>query len=130
MIQANELRIGNLIMRDKNSHKPDFDEIDKEWKPTIVNGKLISEFENNPNLCSHYHYVSLTEEWLLKFGFENVDNEIDFSEWVINGKAFKLYGNGSDKQEPFKFCYDIDHEEIVVELPFVHQRPLLCIKKS
>lgn len=69
MIDSKELRIGNLIERNHNSHRPSFEETGKEWEPTIVNGKLIFLFEDNPILCSHYNYIELSEQWLLRFNF-------------------------------------------------------------
>ena len=54
-MKANELRIGNLVyLTDK----------DKVWE--ILDGHEIDECDDNPLVQP----IPLTEEWLLKFGFE------------------------------------------------------------
>lgn len=53
MIKANELRIGNNI----------YDECGHVIKMTIAHFDFIDFIEHNP--------IPLTEEWLIKFGFEN-----------------------------------------------------------
>lgn len=52
MIQANELRIGNFV---------------NHFGVTVINAGMIVEFDNHPNRINP---IPLTEEWLMKFGFE------------------------------------------------------------
>jgi hypothetical protein len=59
MIQANELRIGNLYNQFGNIHQ--------------VNGHIISELEKAPQGQLWCKPIPLTEEWLIKFGFEKDD---------------------------------------------------------
>jgi DNA modification methylase len=55
-MKANELRIGNLYNQFGNIHQ--------------VNGHIISELEKAPQGQLWCKPIPLTEEWLLKFGFE------------------------------------------------------------
>ena len=59
MIQSNELRIGNLYNQFGNIHQ--------------VNGHIISELEKAPQGQLWCKPIPLTEEWLIKFGFEKDD---------------------------------------------------------
>tara|TARA_R100001244_G_scaffold132297_3_gene107953 strand:- start:3013 stop:3456 length:444 start_codon:yes stop_codon:yes gene_type:complete len=89
MIKANELRIGNLVMADawrsEKKHLTKIETISKGW--ATVNG--VDEYA----LCINYGFVEtgcsfgaciengevqpipLTEEWLLKFGFDEVKRD-------------------------------------------------------
>ena len=61
MIQTNELRIGNYYNQFGNIHQ--------------VNGHIISELEKAPQGQLWCKAIPLTEEWLLKFGFEKSQEE-------------------------------------------------------
>ena len=63
-IKANELRIGNIIM---------FTKANGEQKYHEVHPHDIEEVYDNEERTD-CHCVELTEEWLLKFGFETHDN--------------------------------------------------------
>ena len=112
-IQARELRIGNLVK---------FTE-DKELyagyhnKVNVVDFDTLKDIEFNNS--KWYEPIQLNEDWLVKFGFENVDDEIDYSEFVLN--YVTIEGNGSDKQEPFHFVRDVDYRERKTEIKYVHQ---------
>jgi hypothetical protein len=62
MIQANELRIGNLV------------DIGKEFN-ILELVDFVDMYENNT--LEHYQPIPLTEDWLLKFGFESTYEEFD-----------------------------------------------------
>jgi len=69
-MKANELRIGNYIIRNG-------------FKPEIVDGwKMFAKIEQVPDW---YFPIPLTEEWLLKFGFEKTesDNSEELYLWSI-----------------------------------------------
>lgn len=56
MIQTNELRIGNLVEKDGEIYVADFITI---------------------KMAHNYNPIPLTEEWLLKFGFEKLTDSRD-----------------------------------------------------
>jgi len=69
-LQANELRIGNLVYR-TNKHT-------KEKLIIELTASCILDISCNGSLSSFlYEPIPLTEEWLLKFGFNKVYNEQD-----------------------------------------------------
>jgi len=61
-MKANELRIGNLV-----AYEPTID----DWEEIIVKCGNIIQCEISPD---SFIPIPLTEEWLLKFGFEKNDN--------------------------------------------------------
>ena len=66
MMKANELRIGNFInyrIVDKLDERQEWDEA------SIIDGQDLDYLEKNPN-DKDYQPIPLTEEWLLRFGFE------------------------------------------------------------
>jgi len=84
MIQANELRIGNWI----NCYTFEDEDGDYAYK---VRGEDIANIVKH-NSGNRFAGISLTEEWLLKFGFENFEFgnilEINFFKYqvkVMNG---------------------------------------------
>jgi hypothetical protein len=58
-MKVNELRIGNIYHGD----------VMTEENPQVITGGDIVELETDP-LDDYYKPIPLTEEWLLKFGFE------------------------------------------------------------
>jgi len=69
MIQANELRIGNLV----NILHP----ISKKWNFERIKAKTIANIEHNPNhdlIVNNIEPIPLTPEILEKCGFERSDN--------------------------------------------------------
>jgi len=92
MIEARELRIGNLV----------FD---------ALNGDLTLRQENLCDFANgfiHLQPIPLTEEWLIKFGFELVDSHDDHL-YYLSETDFSL-----DRNMQFDNSYKR------VELKFVH----------
>lgn len=109
-ILINELKVGNLfrfISTDSIERVADIRTAG--IKTPTINNVLITDIEP----------IQLNEDWLVRFGFENVDDEIDYSEFVLN--YVTIEGNGSDKQEPFHFVRDVDYRERKTEIKYVHQ---------
>jgi len=76
MIQANELRIGNLV----NILHP----ISKKWNFERIKAKTIANIEHNPNhdlIVNNIEPIPLTPEILEKCGFKFTDNGEDFNTW-------------------------------------------------
>lgn len=66
MIQINELRIGNIIQEGK------IEQIDNSIDEVYYSGDCYYQ----SNYCCNINPFPITEEWLLKFGFEKIiDNE-------------------------------------------------------
>jgi hypothetical protein len=63
-MKANELRIGNLIR---------FNNLIEKEKIVTVTGRFLLPFsEDVGDISNYYQPIPLTEEWLLKFGFEKI----------------------------------------------------------
>ena len=109
-ILINELKVGNLFrFISTDSIERVADMRTAGIKTPTINNVQISDCDP----------IQLNEDWLVKFGFENVDDEIDYSEFVLN--YVTIEGNGSDKQEPFHFVRDVDYRERKTEIKYVHQ---------
>ena len=88
MIQANELRIGNLVFRDELNIE------NGKWdKLTIkINYQDIFNLINgNDMVKTAYNPIPLTEEWLVKLGFED-DKANGFSKDSIHLEFIEQVG--------------------------------------
>ena len=106
-VNPNELRIGNIVLHPPKSRD--------EWFEINVTAVHILSAANG----MFFQPIPLTEERLLKFGFKNTDNEIDYSDFVKSHVS--INGCGSDKQEPFSFVLYINYREHKIEIKYVHQ---------
>ena len=109
MIKANELRIGNLFI-EENSNKI-IEVIGLDKKTVVFSWKFLYQWQAKP--------IPLTEEWLLKFGFENVHTD-----WFYKDIA---------KTNSYQFCFNIClsngkitldsgfDENSIIKLKYVHQ---------
>ena len=81
MIQANELRIGNYVFPFDDKEQLFFDCV--KVSP--------NDFKDTQNLAP----IPLTEEWLVKFGFDEISITNDnVRRWIIDGYiAVELEGN-------------------------------------
>lgn len=70
-MKANELRIGNLVN--------DYGVI-CEINPLILS--RLYEINNSGKACINLSPIRLTEDWLVKFGFESRDNKC-YTKWPI-----------------------------------------------
>jgi hypothetical protein len=70
-MKANELRIGNLVYLKS-----------KDAIYEISSGHDIEEIDDAP-INFDAKPISLTEEWLLKFGFKDVDLNMSGSNWLV-----------------------------------------------
>jgi hypothetical protein len=89
-MKASELRIGNIVRYGANNRV-----LDAELFLQLL--KYTTPFEPIP----------LTEEWLLKFGFE-----------FTNGYGFKIFGNWLQKEDDVYF-YNVNGN--FVQINYVHQ---------
>ena len=94
-MNAQELRIGNFITS-KTWKLPFFDvEPDDIWK---VN--------DNP---THYEPIPITEEWLLKFGFEKCENEFWYEKSIFSLNLFGTISIQGRKLSEATFNTEIKH---------------------
>jgi hypothetical protein len=104
MIQANELRIGNLI---SYTIEDDLDER-KKWSEVseidAVDILHLTKFKDK-----NYKPIPLTEDWLLKFGFEKSSYYYE-----IKGIAISL---GEDGRTILNGCGEVNAKHCV----YVHQ---------
>jgi hypothetical protein len=106
MLSATELRIGNLVNYDTAEGDVFTNVID--WQDL----KWLSEDEQGFNLV--HNPIPLTEEWLLKFGFE-YRKEILFDGWyskLINYNSIRIF---KDENGFFKYYSSITN------IHYVHQ---------
>lgn len=118
-LKANELRIGNLI----NVLNPNTD----VWNIEATKGKtimILQEKKGHHLLINNLKPIPLTEEWLLKFGFEEtnakenldrewcVDYEIENCNFIINyNKTLNI----------FYFSFSNGINWINIEIYYIHQ---------
>lgn len=107
MIKANELRIGNYVRYYGNNDILKIANIDTRKRKGWSNGYIIEESEKelNKTAISALEPIKLTEEWLIKFRFENIKNR-----WFHDELNLKII-----KSEGFYMTC------ITEELKFVHQ---------
>lgn len=90
-MKATELRIGNLIeykIEDK------LDERKEWWEISKVDFQDLTWLDSNPE-DANFRPIEITEEWLLKFGFEDITGvdyilhiDVDFKLILIPADAF------------------------------------------
>ena len=99
-MKANELRIGNYIL-----HEPTID----DWEEIIVTLPSLLQVDISPE---SYCGIPLTEEWLLKFGFEKLEHDMASHQYLLNGfPEVIIYGDAVP--------YTVINENMI-DLLFVH----------
>ena len=93
-MKATELRIGNLI---EYKIEDELDEIKEWWELNTVDAFDLQDLtwlDSNPE-DAYFRPIKITEEWLLKFGFENITGvdyilhiDVDFKLILIPADAF------------------------------------------
>ena len=86
-MKANEFRIGNLIHVKTIVESAKVMSITPRFFSSLAGGRSFEDQANNLELAEHYLPIPLTEEWLLKFGFER-------SVAKRNSNIFTLMGEG------------------------------------
>lgn len=97
-MKAQELRIGNYYLQDCLG-----------GEISQIKAKDILELYDDP-LEDYYKPILLTEEWLLKFGFEK--KGINRPKWTF----WKI-----DLVEDKKGIYSFDESRIYIDIQYVHQ---------
>lgn len=103
-METRELRIGNLIST-INSTEIEVNKIGND----PLNGEMINGFE-----ARQYKPIPLTEEWLIRFGFDGYSNPNNTGSRIFRNKGFRLLL--SDDKIILK-----DYNESRVNIKYVHQ---------
>ena len=124
-MKANELRIGNYVKGVSDNYTDRENKLGEYIFPVAVIGKdfvkldigfdALESYENRPiisYLLSDLKPIPLTEEWLLKFGFE-----LDYESHWSSTQEFLLLEQLGDSY--IKLCDGHFHDSI--EMKFVHQ---------
>lgn len=132
-MKANELRIGNWLMSD--------------GVPVQVDGRTIFDFWHygeNGVIPLRYEPIPLTEEWMIKLGFDTYDSEIDYIEWGRpydgdyqksfngyewidsdgvddNGDVFRVTSDGFYSRDELYFSYQLGDFNVRRRIHYVHQ---------
>jgi len=115
-LRINELRIGNIISFNNRIEKETDVYINARFFSSFSGGRALEEMNPEEQLTGYYSGVLLTEERLLRFGFEN-----KLGLWYCNEYIF-LTINGDVY---FGDVYNVDSEKIA-KTPYVHQLQNLC----
>jgi len=86
MIQANDLRVGNILQSYEGS---EFEYV------VIQSGDILMCQEANENFNNWRKPIPITEEWLLRMGFESLEDgwyKIEEYTWNIYDKGFRYKG--------------------------------------
>jgi hypothetical protein len=109
-MKESELRIGNLL---ETYLEPQI----SEWIEIYVAIETLNNIQENPDTHG-YRPIQLTEEWLLKLGFEEDLSQLDPPD-TPNGNFWAEYEkNGVRVDMPF---FEYNHDEINIEIKHVHQ---------
>lgn len=109
MIQANQIRINNLIYNDIGEIQPVYG-VDEKSILTKVE-------ENGWSICFNPKGIPLTEEWLLKFGFEKgVDNVYFIKTKHFYLKIFQSIGHALCSVDKYSKAIKINDD-----IKYVHQ---------
>ena len=103
-MKATELRLGNLVyykIKDSMDERLEWDEIAHiDWDDL----RILTNFENN----SDYKPIPLTEEWLLKFGFDKAVNG-----WWSSDEIFSYrdgyFGFGVDRHTKIQYVHELQN---------------------
>lgn len=110
-MNARELRIGNLInyrIQDNLDEKKDWFEVSE------IDATDLAVLENN--IDYDYQPIPLTEEWLVRFGFELQPMKHDLREWyfIEDGKFSMNNARGFWSHSPI-------YLEDVIGIKYIHQ---------
>jgi len=74
MIQANELRLGNLLSFFNGIEPEKIITINARFFSSLAGGRPSIELKNDEYISGYYRPIPLTEEWMNKLGFIGIAN--------------------------------------------------------
>lgn len=109
MIQSNNLRTGNLVLR-KNK-------FDRQFRETVIVGQMIWQAEREPD---EFEPIPLTAEWLERFGFkeERRDSWGIYDEFGFSIPDFEIERNNSGE---LRLSVNVGEYHIGKPIEYVHQ---------
>jgi hypothetical protein len=117
-MDARELRIGNLLQIPDPTIK-NLNNCENIFKVTSYNLSIISldhykEIIHIPNIHIDYVYpIPLTEEWLIKFGFEKLDLFYSHKKYgykvAKNMDGFYIWSNAFSFNPPLKYVHQLQN---------------------
>lgn len=115
-MKSNELRVGNLISITPSAHKDDIEAVTINMLEQIDNGYKVFG-------------IPITEEWLLKYGFENTNKDwfsksfsMKVNESTNDYKiAFNTYSKLINTNWKFQEMKLYEFEKHITTLEYVHQ---------
>lgn len=120
-MKASELRIGNLVIRDGNIL-----EVVRISKEDVINYELFKECIGQQVNSGVVKPIPLTEEWLLKFGFEK-DERVTMDSYQIRFKqhcyrAEKFLSDIKPKNTyDFRLQYTVNESYYLSSIRYLHQ---------
>ena len=115
-MKANELRIGNII---GSIHT------DITWKVDLF---LFNEIFDDQTYLDHLKPIPLTEEWLLKFGFEKKKGYYDRYYYSIDGMDIRIDGDMFETEVGECLYKSIKYVHQLQNLFFAHNDQELTMK--
>lgn len=123
-MKASELRLGNLIKIGGNTL-----ETYQTYTPTKVTLAIMNEIagenEERPDAeLSVFQPILLTEEWLLKFGFEKIRMEsspYEDGEYTILSQMFTVYKKEPITHNSVHGWFINNHNQPKLNIKYVHQ---------
>jgi len=135
-MKASELRIGNYVYYEHTTHIVSGVHGNKVYSWWVKDGEPVIEYEakdisgtqvENPymDVVSQYKPIPLTEEWLLKFGFVNIDKgNNDFITYTDSEHNYYLQ-NDVRKKDGKYLILDNSFDDLrafsMVDIQYVHQ---------
>jgi hypothetical protein len=116
-MKARELRIGNFIDYEKTTH------IVQSLDRWHINSYWIKDVEGEElyrHPISQTEPIPLTEEWLLKLGFE-FDVKIEYAIGIESVRYYKLNSIKIGIEESGKMEWYHSYQQAIVKLRYVHQ---------
>ena len=108
-MKAQDLRIGNLV---EYKITDEFDERKEWWEVSEIDADDIHWLSKVDTNDDDFRAIPLTEEWLLKFGFENYCQH-----FLKRGSIeFYIWGSLSDNTK-----FAIKALDTLIEIKYVHQ---------
>lgn len=108
-MKAEELRIGNLVEYKINDK---FDDRKEWWEVSEIDADDIHWLSKVDKEDENFRQIPLTEEWLLKFGFEKDGNDL-----ILDNGLFLLVSYNDDEFVHLKS----NHLETIVSIKYLHQ---------